>query len=102
MRLRKTGYVYILTNRWHTVLYVGVTNNITRRVAEHRARKPKSFSCQYNLTKLVYLERYDYIKDAIVREKQLKAGSRARKVTLINRLNPQWRDLLPAEIARRR
>ena len=88
------GFVYILTNKYNTTLYVGVTSALYSRVAEHRDKIfPKSFSAKYNLTKLVYYEVFDSIEDAIAREKQLKAGSRKQKVTLINKYNPQWNDL---------
>ena len=88
------AFVYILTNKNNTTLYVGVTSALFSRAAEHRDKIfPKSFSAKYNLTKLVYYETFDSIVDAIAREKQLKAGSRKQKVKLINKHNPQWIDL---------
>ncbi|MGI4832934.1 MAG: GIY-YIG nuclease family protein [Janthinobacterium lividum] len=87
-----TYYVYIFTNQYNTVLYVGVTNNLERRVMEHRAGAHEGFTKQYNLNKLVYFETPPSVQDAIAREKQLKAGSRARKLALINELNPAWQD----------
>jgi putative endonuclease len=89
-------YVYILVNARKTVLYVGVTNNLARRVATHRARfNRRSFTARYNVTRLVYWEQYGDPLYAIRREKQLKAGSRAKKEALVNRVNPEWRDLGP-------
>jgi len=89
----KTYYVYILTNKRNTVLYIGVTNNLERRVFEHKNKLVKGFTSKYNINKLVYYEEFDYIEDAIYREKQLKAGSRQKKIDLINGLNRSWDDL---------
>lgn len=90
----KLGYVYILTNKNNTTLYVGVTSNLERRIQQHKTKYyPKSFSARYNCNKLVYYEAFQHIGDAIAREKQLKAGNRARKVALIERMNPNWTDL---------
>jgi len=89
-----TYYVYILTNQYNTVLYVGVTNNLERRVMEHKAGAHKGFTKQYSLNKLVYFETLLSVQEAIAREKQLKAGSRAKKLALVNELNPTWKDLL--------
>jgi putative endonuclease len=92
--LNKPGYVYILTNKNKTVLYIGVTNNLKRRIEEHKFEpKNGSFSARYNLEKLVYYESHPWIDEAIAREKQLKAGSRKKKIELINALNPEWKDL---------
>jgi putative endonuclease len=85
--------VYIMTNTHNTVLYTGVTNELQRRVLEHRAGKGSGFTKKYNLTKLVYIESGDDIRAAITREKQIKAGSRKKKVALIESLNPEWKDL---------
>ncbi len=85
--------VYILTNRPHTVLYTGVTNNLLRRVLEHRQKQGGAFTRKYNVDQLVYYELGDDIRQAILREKQIKAGSRQDKLDLINRLNPEWKDL---------
>jgi putative endonuclease len=91
----KRGWIYILTNKNHTVLYVGVTSNLPQRMEEHRTGKYKtSFSHRYNVTELVYFEEFDNIVDAIAREKQIKAGSRQKKLDLINGLNPLWKDLM--------
>jgi len=83
---------YIMTNVHHTVLYTGVTNDLQRRVLEHKAGKG-GFTKRYNLTKLVYYECGDSIDTAIFREKQIKAGSRQKKLDLINEMNPEWMDL---------
>jgi len=92
--MHKGGYLYILTNKTHKVLYTGVTNNLARRMEEHRAGlDTNSFTHRYNVTILVYFEEYGDIEVAIAREKQLKAGSRKKKIALINSLNPEWRDL---------
>ncbi|WP_313806983.1 GIY-YIG nuclease family protein [Flavobacterium sp.] len=90
----KEGFVYIITNKNNTVLYVGVTSNLIERIRQHKDKQySNSFSARYNLDKLVYFEKLDKIEDAIAREKQLKAGSRAKKVALINEANVEWRDL---------
>src|SRR3970282_1346925 len=85
--------VYILTNWKHTVLYTGVTNNLYRRMQEHREKKGGKFTGKYNLNKLVYLEAPERIEDAIRREKQIKGGSREKKIDLITSFNPEWNDL---------
>lgn len=88
------GYCYILTNKNKTVLYVGATDNLKRRVREHKEGKyPYSFTKRYNCDKLVYFEEFDKVKDAFNRERQLKAGNRKRKEDLINSINPEWKDL---------
>jgi putative endonuclease len=92
--MQRGGSVYILTNANHTTLYVGVTANLIARVQEHRDKKhPNSFTAKYNLTKLVYFETFHSIEEAIVREKQIKGGSRKKKEALINSFNPEWKDL---------
>ena len=89
-------FVYILTNKMNTVLYTGVTKSIFRRMQEHtNKRSPDSFTSRYRARKLVYFETYRSIRDAIRREKQIKAGSRWRKVALIESQNSEWKDLLP-------
>ncbi len=88
------GYIYILTNKTNTVLYVGVTSNLVQRLHQHRTGYFKdAFTSRYNLTKLVYYENFLTIEDAIHREKQLKAGSRKKKIELIERMNKIWDDL---------
>jgi putative endonuclease len=85
--------VYILTNSRHSVLYTGVTNNLERRIREHKSGKGSQFTRQYNAHMLVYYELGDDVGQAIFREKQLKAGSRQDKIALINGFNPEWKDL---------
>ena len=90
----KPGFIYIITNKNNTTLYVGVTSNLPERIKEHKEKRyENSFSSRYNLTKLVYWEAFQEIGDAISREKQLKGGSRNSKLNLIQHLNPEWRDL---------
>jgi putative endonuclease len=90
----KSGFTYIITNNHNTTLYVGVTSDLNNRIKKHKSKfYSKSFSARYNLNKLVYYESYQNISDAIVREKQLKAGSRAKKIKLIKEMNPEWKDL---------
>lgn len=91
--MTKYYYVYILTNKNHYVLYTGVTNNLERRLWEHKNGVNNSFVKKYNCNKLVYYEYSESINDAISREKQIKGGSRRKKLDLINRFNPQWLDL---------
>ena len=79
-----------MTNYNKTTLYIGVTNNLVRRVYEHKHKLVDGFTKRYNLTILVYYEVFDNIENAIIREKQLKAGSRQKKIDLINSLNPSW------------
>lgn len=94
----KQFYVYILTNKGAKVLYIGVTNNLIRRVWEHKEKVVDGFTKKYSVDRLVYYELFDNAFDAISREKQLKAGPRKQKTKLINSLNPKWKDLY-AEIA---
>jgi len=90
----KPGFIYIITNKTNTTLYIGVTSNLPQRITEHKEKLyENSFTAQYNLSKLVYYEAFQMIGDAIAREKQLKSGTRAKKVELINTLNPEWKDL---------
>ncbi len=86
-------YIYIMTNQYQTTLYTGITNNLFRRVMDHKTGAGSQFSRRYNLTTLVYFEIFDDVKAAISREKQLKGGSRQKKMDLINSINPEWRDL---------
>ena len=85
--------VYILTNSRHTVLYTGVTNNLVRRLSEHKNKTGSAFTKRYNVNQLVYFECGDDINTAITREKQIKAGSRQDKIELVNSMNPEWKDL---------
>ncbi|MEK7161621.1 MAG: GIY-YIG nuclease family protein [Patescibacteria group bacterium] len=96
--MSKQYYVYILTNFTNTVIYVGVTNNLIRRVYEHKNKLVKGFTTKYNLSKLVYYEVCEDVMGAIGREKQLKGGSRQKKVDLINKFNNKWKDLYPSII----
>ena len=89
----KQYYVYIMTNAHNTVLYTGVTNELQRRVIEHKSGKGSEFTKKYNLTRLIYFESGDDINVAIAREKQIKAGSRKKKIELIESINPEWKDL---------
>ena len=89
---RKTYYVYIMTNKIHSVLYTGVTSDLARRVWEHKQGLVEGFTKKYKVNKLLYVEPFDYVLDAIAREKQIKAGSRKKKGGLIDEANPQWKD----------
>ena len=90
----KTYHTYIATNKNHTVLYTGVTSFLRKRMWEHKHKMyPRSFTARYNVNELVYYEAYFDIGEAIAREKQLKGGSRQKKIDLINSFNPDWRDL---------
>ncbi len=86
-------YVYILTNERSTVLYTGVTSDLSRRVYEHKQGAGSAFTAKYRVKKLVYYEVTPDARAAIAREKQIKGGSRRKKVELIEVMNPQWRDL---------
>ena len=88
--MSKEGYVYILTNRHHTVLYTGVTSDIHRRMYEHTH---KQAATSFTLSKLIYLESYFDVEEAIRREKQIKGYSRAKKLALITKTNPGWQEL---------
>jgi putative endonuclease len=90
----KPGYVYILTNKNNTTLYVGVTSNLNQRMHQHKEKHDKkSFTARYNIDKLVYYEAFQMIGGAIAREKQLKAGSSAKKIALIEKENKSWENL---------
>ena len=88
------GYVYMLTNTYHTVLYTGVTSDLQRRVAEHRNKSFGGFSARYNLNIVVYFDELPNITAAIEREKQIKRLSRHRKELIINKVNPKWENLM--------
>ncbi len=85
--------VYIMTNKSNTVLYTGVTNDLKRRVYVHKEKRVEGFTKKYNVTKLVYYELFRDVKNAIFREKQIKGGSRAKKLELIHGMNAGWKDL---------
>ena len=86
---KKEGFVYILASKRNGTLYIGVTNNLRRRIQEHKSGLNEGFTKRYQVHRLVYYERYDYIGDAIVRERQLKKWNRAWKIALIEKRNPQ-------------
>jgi putative endonuclease len=86
-------FIYIMTNKNNDVLYTGITNDLARRVWEHKEKQVKGFTSRYNITKLVYYEIFGTAYDAISREKQIKAGSRQKKIELINYVNREWQDL---------
>jgi len=85
--------VYILANKNNTTLYTGVTLELKERITNHKNKKFKGFTARYNVDKLVYFEEHGDIRLAIAREKQIKAGSRQKKIDLINSMNPEWNDL---------
>ena len=89
----KRAYVYILSNKRNGTLYVGVTSNLVKRIFEHKENVVNGFSAKYNLDLLVYSEEWWNIEEAIQREKQLKAGNRKKKLSLIQSINPDWKDL---------
>ncbi len=86
-------YVYILTNKKHGTLYTGMTNDLVRRIIEHKSKLVPGFTKEHNLTKLVYYEKYDLVKDAIHREKLIKKYKRQWKYNLVEENNPNWEDL---------
>lgn len=89
----KKSFIYFMTNKNHTVIYIGVTSDLVKRTYQHKTKFYKGFTARYNCDKLVYYEEFNDINQAIFREKQLKAGSRKRKEKLINSINPEWNDL---------
>ncbi len=91
--MNKRSYIYILTNKSNRVLYTGVTADLEKRLRRHREGGGSEFTKKYKTHKLVHVETFSDIRDAIAREKQIKAGSRAAKIALIERDNPEWRDL---------
>jgi putative endonuclease len=91
-RTPKTYFVYIMTNRSKT-LYTGVTGNLMQRVRQHKTGSGSGFTAKYKLDRLVYFERFEDIRNAIEREKQIKGRLRGKKITLIVSANPEWRDL---------
>jgi putative endonuclease len=91
--MEKHFSIYIITNKYHTVLYTGVTNNLARRIYEHREKLIDGFTKRYNINKLVYYEVGGSAIGAIEREKQIKKMSRERKKKLVSDMNPHWHDL---------
>jgi putative endonuclease len=93
--LGKQYFVYMMTNKWNTALYTGVTGDLRRRVYQHKEGLIEGFTRRYRLRKLVYYEVHRDVWAAIGREKRLKGGSRAKKMAAIEAMNPEWRDLYP-------
>lgn len=93
--IKMSYYTYITTNKRKTVLYVGVTNNLTRRINEHKSGQIDGFTKRYNVDILIYAEKYEEIKTAIAREKQIKSWSRTRKEKLIETTNKDWTEIMP-------
>ena len=89
----KQYYTYIMTNKNSTVLYAGMTNDLKRRIYEHKNDKGSSFTQKYNTNKLVYFEIFRDVKNAIIKEKKIKGGPRKKKIDLIEKENPEWKDL---------
>ena len=94
--MEKLYYVYIMTNKIHSVLYTGVTSNLIKRVHQHKHKTADGFTKKYNISKLVYFEVGQNAYSAIAREKQIKGGSRKKKIELVNSMNPDWKDLFDA------
>ena len=88
-----SSYIYILTNKPNGVLYIGVTSNLKRRIIEHKESFIPGFTQKYKTTSLIYFEEYEDIRNAITREKQLKKWNREWKIRLIEKINPEWKDL---------
>jgi len=89
----KQYYTYIMTNKYNSVLYTGITHDLSGRVWQHKEKEIDGFTKRYNLTKLVYFEAYEDVNEAILREKQIKGWLRIKKVRLIEGVNPKWEDL---------
>ena len=89
----KQYYIYLLGNKNNTTIYTGITSDLKRRIWEHKNKTTKGFSSKYNLYKLLYYEIYNDPENAIIREKQIKSGSREKKIELIESMNPKWIDL---------
>ena len=91
--MEKQFCIYIMTNKYNTVLYTGVTNDLKKRVYEHKNKLVPGFTNYYNIHKLVYYEVFGDVYNAISREKQIKGGSRQKKLDLVKNMNPEWKDL---------
>ena len=89
----KSPAIYILTNKKNGTLYTGVTSNLQKRIHEHKNETTKGFTAKYGCKTLVYFEQFDDMENAILREKQIKAGSRKKKIALIESINPEWKNL---------
>jgi len=92
--MKKQYYIYIVTNKGNTVLYAGITNNLERRIFEHKNKLLKGFTSKYNVTKLVYYEVFNSPREAIAAEKKIKGWVRAKKINLIKSINPDFKDLI--------
>ena len=88
-------YTYIVTNKKRGILYTGMTNDLAGRAYQHKNKLVKGFTSQYNLDILVWFEEFQWVNDAIAREKQIKGWSRKKKIALIESFNPDWKDLYP-------
>jgi putative endonuclease len=95
-RFDRTYYVYILASKRNGTLYIGVTNDLARRVEEHRVGAPGSFTTRYGVTRLVWFEAYGDVEEAILRETRMKKWKRAWKIEVIEAMNPEWGDLIEA------
>jgi putative endonuclease len=91
--MEKNYYIYIMTNKLNSVLYTGITKDLKKRCYEHKTKLVEGFTKNYNISKLVYHEIFRDVESAIMREKQIKGGSRNKKIELVNKMNPEWRDL---------
>src|SRR6478672_6917664 len=99
--MNRCGFVYIIANKIHSVLYTGVTSNLIGRMQQHIEKYfEKSFSAKYKVSKLVYYRLFDSIMDAITEEKRIKSGNRRSKIKLIESMNPQWKDLWATEVSK--
>ena len=99
--MKRGGVVYILTNKTNSVIYIGVTSDLIKRMYEHLSGTfPYSFTHRYNINKLVYYQAYSSITEAIAEEKRLKAGSRKKKNLLVEQQNPTWEDLWIKEVSK--
>jgi putative endonuclease len=91
--MNRSYCIYMMTNKYNTTIYTGVTSNLMGRVGQHRDGEIKGFTQKYNLHKLVYYEVYEDVQSAILREKQIKSWKRIKKIDLVNTMNPEWKDL---------
>lgn len=91
--MHRQYFIYIMTNKYNNVLYTGITSDLERRIYEHKTKEIPGFTSRYGINKLVYFEVFEEVNDAIVREKQIKGGSRRKKLLLVDRNNEGWFDL---------
>jgi putative endonuclease len=98
IKIMKQYFIYIVTNKQNGVLYTGITSNLIKRIYEHKEKIFDGFSKKYNCNKLVYFEIFDNVNIAIAREKQIKLYKRAKKIALIDKSNPDWKDLYSSVI----